>query len=454
MAHDHDHDHDHDHAHEHGHEHGHEHQGLDIQVERTGPCQARVSLRVTAEEFQKSRKAALSNVAKRTRRKGFRPGKAPLAILEREFGPAVDRDVVQHFLNHAMDSAVKEHELRPALQPRVDVDAIEASVEKGFEHTFEVHLRPTVELGQVQGLAVERRPTSVTDEEVAGAIEDLRGQQSRPEPAGETGLPADGMAVARLAYLVDGETEPALEREGLRLSPKSPPPGVTPEAFEAAMTGAREGDERRFELTIPEDFPAPEARGRAGTCLVQVKEAFRMRPASDEELCELLQAADRAELDAKVRERMEEVRARQEEQRVENELLERLLADHPMELPEPVVVSQVEARLAEQRQSLESQGLSGTALEERLEQERGGLRSSSEKALRAIYLMEEIAKRHELRVAAEDFAAEFERIAERNAVPLEEVRKYYREEGLFQQLALELLERKVRSFLRESADIG
>ena len=436
------------------HDHEHHHEGFDVQVERTGPCQARISLRVTPAEFQKSRRAALSNVAKRTRMKGFRPGKTPPAVVEREYGSAVDRDVVQHFLNHAFDSAVKEHELRPALQPRVDVESIGASAEKGFEHSFEIWLRPTIELGQVKGLSVEGRSTAVSPEEVAGAIEDLRRQQSRPEPAGEGGLPADGMALVRLAYVVDGPSEPALEREGLRLSPKSPPPGVAPEDFEKAMTGAREGEERRFELTIPDDFPAEEARGKTGACVVTVKEAFRMRPASDEELCELVQAADRADLEAKVRERMEEARARQEEQRIENVLLEKLIEAHPMELPEPVVENQVEARLTELRQGLEAQGLAGEALEQRLTDEQKELRSSSEKALRAVYLMEEIAKRNELRVGAEDFAAEFQRIAQRNSVPLEDVRKYYREEGLFQQLALELLERKVRSFLRESADIG
>ncbi len=433
--------------------HDHAHEGFDIQVERTGPCQARISLKVSPEEFRKSRRSALEHMARRTRRKGFRPGKTPLSMLEKEFGSAVDRDVVQHFLNHAFDDAVKHHDLRPALQPRVDVDAIRASPAEGFEHAFEVVLRPTIELGQVVGLSVERQPTEVSDEDVARTLEEVRRQQARTEPAGDAGLPEDGMALARLSYVVDGEEEPALEREGLRLSPQAPPPGVEAEAFKAALVGAKAGDERRFPLTIPDDFPEEAARGKQGACVVEVKEAFAIRVATDEELCESLEVPDRAALEAKVRERMQEAREAQERTRIETALLEQLLEAHPMELPEALVVNQVAARAEELRASLTQQGLAEEALEERLAQEQPELRQSSEKALRAVYLMEEVAKKHELTVRAEDFAAEFEQIAQRNRVPLDDVRKYYREEGLLQQLALELLERKVRSFLRESADI-
>lgn len=434
--------------------HAHHHDGLDVQVETPAPCLARISLRVTPEEFRKSRRQALGNIAKRTKMKGFRPGKTPLSVVEKEYGKAVEKDVVQHFLNHAFDSAVKEHGLRPAMQPRVDIESIDASQEAGFQHTFEVVLRPRIELGEVKGLKVEGRAVSVAEEEVQGAIEDLRRQRARPEAAGDDGLPADGMAVASLAYHVEGAEEPALAREGVRLSPKSPPPGVEAEAFEQALAGAKNGETRTFELTIPDDFPEEEARGKAGTCVVQVKEAFRIVPADEAELCGLFEAADRAELEAKVRERIVEAKEDQERGRIETELLERVLQEHPIELPEPVLEGQTKARIEELRQGYESQGLAGEELEARLAQETEEVRTGAERALRAMYLMEEVARKHELAVTREDFAREFTRIAQRNGVALDEVRKYYQDEGLFQQLAMELLERKVRSFLRESADIG
>ena len=435
------------------HSHDHKHDGLDVEVEHTGPCTAKISLRVTPEEFQKNRRVALQTMAKRTRMKGFRPGKAPMAILEREYGEAINKDVIQHLLNHGFDHAVRSNELRPAMQPRVDIDAIEATPEEGLTHEFEVFLRPTVELGEVKGLSVEGQSTHVEDDEIQHAIEDLRRQQSRPEPADEEGLPEDGMAVARIAYQVDGQDEPALEREGVRLSPQAPPPGVEAEAFQKELTGSKEGDLHSFKLTIPDDFPEEDARGKDATCVIEVKEAFKIRQASDEELCELLEVENFEDFQAKVRERMEISKKDQEQHRIENELLEKLLTDHPMELPGPLVEQQTEARLGELQKNLEQQGLEGEELEKRLESERDEARNTSEKALRAIYLIEEIAKTHELRVDAPDFQAEFESIAERNGVPLEEVRKYYQEENLFQQLAMELLERKVRSFLRESADI-
>jgi FKBP-type peptidyl-prolyl cis-trans isomerase (trigger factor) len=114
---------------------------------------------------------------------------------------------------------------------------------------------------------------------------------------------------------------------------------------------------------------------------------------------------------------------------------------------------QTRARMAELRESLSAQGVVGEEIEERLAAEERRVLAETQRALRALYLMEAIAAKHELQVQQADLLTELRAIAERNGAPLDEVRKYYQEQGLFGQLAMELMERKVRSFLREAADI-
>ena len=431
----------------------HHHPGLDVELERTGPCRAKISFEVSAEEFAKGRAQALKALAGRTRFKGFRPGKAPMALLEREYGDAVNRDVAEHFLNDAFSRALKEHNLQPATRPRVDLDDVQPKTGEGFSLSFEVTLRPDFELGQVRGIEVDRQPTSVDDEEVAQALEDVRRQHARPEPAGDEGLAADGMTVVKLVLLAEGEEEPVVERDGVRLSPKSAPSGVDPKLYEKEMIGAKPGDTRSFTLEYPEDFPEEAARGKKGTCEITLNEVFAFQVPNDEELQRVFEVEDADGLNAAIRSRMETARAEQEEQRIETELLSKLIDAHPMELPEDLVEQQAEARLSELRENLEGQGLSEEERGTRMAQEEPGARDASRRALSAMYLIEEIAKAEELQISSEDVAQEFEAIAKRNGVSLDEVRKYYQEEGLLQQLGMELMERKVRSFLRSSADI-
>lgn len=457
---DHDHDaHDHD-AHDHAQQaaatggHGaHSHPGLSVAVERTGPCLATVRFEVTPEEFQRTRARGLQNVSRNTRMKGFRPGKTPRKVVEKQFGPQIELEAKKHFLNDAYNHAVRDNELRPASHPRVDLADIRIGEDGGLKHEFEVLLRPDVELGEYKGVSVESRPTTVDDDEVAGAVEDLRRHQARPERTETEPLQADGMALCKVTFLAeDGSTE-LLERDGIRMSPKTVPTGVDPEAFEKAMIGAKEGEEVDVEITFPDEFPNEAARGATGTCRVALEEVYRVVTPSDEELFRTFEVEDMDGLRAALRERIEEHKASNERHRVENEILDRVLESHPMEIPEALVDDQADAKVAELRSQLEEEGLDPEELEQRLAEERQRAFAASHRAMRAIYLMEEIAKAEGIQVREEDLLDELREIASRNRTEVDEVRKYYREQGLLQQLALELLERKVRSFLRESADI-
>lgn len=441
-------------AHADEHDHGHSHDGYEIDVDRTGPCQATIRLTVSKEEIQKTRDAGLKNVAKRTRMKGFRPGKMPRKVLEKHFGEQVDQELVQHFLNHAYDDAVKNHDLKPAAHPRVDPAQVEIDPEQEFRYEFELFLKPDIDLPDYKSLQVQAESFEVTDEEVDETLADLRKRNARPERTEEAGLEEDGMAVCRLSFQVEGEDEPVLDREGIRLSPATPPPGIDADEFREAILGLEEGQERSIPIaTYPEDFPNEAAQGKAGQLVVSASEIYKLVPPPDEEVFQAFEVEDEAALKETLTGRIREAKQSQENQRVETELLERLLNETTIELPEPMVEDRADMKVAELRKSLEDEDLDEAALEERLSAERAQAYETQARALRAMYLIEEIAMREELLISRDDLTAELHSIAERNGSTFEEVGKYYQEQGLIQQLGIELLERKVRSFLRESADI-
>jgi trigger factor len=434
-------------------EHAHTHEGFDVQVERTDQGTAKVSFTVSAEELDRTVARGLKNVGQRTRMKGFRPGKVPVKVLEKQFGDQVRRDTVQHFLNHAYDEACKEHELVPAAHPRVDLDAIPVAAGQPLTHEFEIYLRPEIKLGEYKGLEVEKRRIEVSDDEVAAALEDLRRQRSRLEPAGEEGLDAEGMALCRLEFVQDGREGVLLDRDNIRLSPKVAPGGIDSEVFAERLVGARNEDVVEVPVTFPDEFPDEEARGKEGTCRITVREAYRIVPPTDEEIRELMEVEDAARMQQVARERIAEAKEHEEEARIEAALLDQVIEMHAFDLPPAYLAEQAEAKAAEMRHNLEAQGVDAAAAEAQVAEQMDEVRRTSERGLRAVYLLEEISKAEDLTVTKEEMKAELAAIAQRNQASVEEVGKYYQQNRMFPQLALELLERKVRRFLRETADV-
>lgn len=423
---------------------------VQVQVEKSQPCVARVSFTVPADEFQTELRAILTQAGRQARVKGFRPGKVPAAVLERLHGSEARREARQRFVQKAYDQAMAEHELRPLAHPRVDIES-ESAVDADFALEFEVQLRPKIALGTYKGLALESALEPVTDAEVEAAIEQVRNNQARPEPAGAGGLPEDGMALCKVELVHAGQV--VFTREGLRLGPQTAVPGVEAEAFKAALTGAVDGATVEVPVSFPADFEVEAARGTTGTCRLTVTQAFRIIVPTRAELPALLDLADDAALLARVREKLDEANAQHEQQRVETELLGRVIEAHTFELPEAMVAEQTRARLEQTRNELRGQGASDAEVDAHVAAHEAEAKSGAERTSKAYFLIEAIGEAEQLKVGEAELRDELKSIAARNRSSFDEVARYYQEQNLFGQLAMEILERKVRTLLRESADL-
>jgi len=423
---------------------------LQVTVEKSAG-EAQVSFTVPAAEFESEYNRTLNHAAKHVRVKGFRPGRVPGHMVEKTHGEEARRETIQHFLNQAYQQAVEEHELQPASHPRIDLGEVAVARGEDFNQQFQLQLRPEFELGDYRALKVEGASLDVSEEEVEGAVEDLRRQRATPEPAGEDGLPEDGMALCKCTVLF-GEEE-IETRENLRISPVTPMQGVEPELFKERLTGAMEGDQVEVPFTFPEGFGREELAGKDGLARIELGAPLRIVLPPDEELWKLLEAEDEEAFRDRVANEVAKIKEQQDAGRIETELLERLIEQTEMELPSGLVSEQTEARVAAMRAELAEQQLDEEQVDAQLDSQGEAARTASERGLRAMFLIEAIAKEEGLEVKQPDIVEELEGIASRNQTSLEEVRDYYQREGLFNQLVMELQERKVRAFLRENADI-
>ena len=426
---------------------------MEVTCNNTGPCEARISFSIPRDDFDKALAQALTESGKNVRMKGFRAGKVPRSFLEKQFGPEARRQVVEHFSQQAFRQAIEEHELKPVGRQAIELDGVDFDTPEGLQHEFDVSLRPTIELGEYKGLELQSELSPVLDEEIDQALDDLRRQQATPEPVGDEGLPSDGVAVLTLRWERGGEV--VFEREGLRMSPEAAPPGVDPDEFKGALTGTQVEDERELSFTIPDDFPEvdEEHRGQEAACHIKITEAFEMIPASDEDIAKLLESDDYDAARETARKQMQEAREHQELQRQEGVLLQQVLGAHDFELPSTMVEEQVNGRVQQLTMQLSQQGLEGEELEAELTKQTETVRDEVVKGTKALFLVSELAEREGLEVTQEDMSGELAQIAQRNQASIEEVMNYYRENRLMDQVAIELIERKVRKFLRENANI-
>ena len=247
--------------------------------------------------------------------------------------------------------------------------------------------------------------------------------------------------------------ESLMARDGVRLSPNTTPPGLDDDAYKAAMIGSDVDTTHELPMVFPDDFQPEALRGQTGRCVIEVKQVFDMIRPTEDELIKMVGATDKADLEAKVREDIQRQKQNQVNTQVELQVLEQIIANHEIEVPTRLVVDQINNRKNHLLQELSSQGVAQDDAVAQIEAQEEALSNEAIHNTKALFLLEDIAAAEDLGVQNEDVARKFQEIAQRNRTSVDEVQKYYQENNLLNQLAMEILELKVRAFLRENATI-
>src|SRR5690606_26369603 len=237
-------------------------------VEKLSGLERRVDVVVSLADVEKEVQAQLKRVARTARVQGFRPGKAPLSIIERSHGPGIRYDVINDEVGRNLDKVLSDTQLRvagtPQLEPKTE------GVEEGtlaFSATFEVY--PEVEVPELSSLQVTRSKCEVTDADIQRTIDILRRQRATFEPR-EGRQAAEGDRVT-LDFVgrIDGEEFEGGKAENF---PFVLGQGRMLPEFETAVTGMAAGETKTFPLSFPEDYGSQEVAGKTAEFTITVKE--------------------------------------------------------------------------------------------------------------------------------------------------------------------------------------
>src|SRR5580692_6697101 len=228
---------------------------------------------IPASELDAKVTKRLEEMKPRVNLKGFRPGKAPVSFLKKQFGKSVMGEVVQAAVNEGSEKAINDNQLKPALTPRIEpVGDVQQVVDGKADLTFTVtvDLMPDFAVTDVSQLKVERLVSDVTDAEVDAALDRLA-KQSRnftPRPAEEPAQ-KDDTVVIDFVGSVDGVEFEGGKGNDFNLTLGS---GQFIPGFEDQLIGAKAGENRDVKVTFPAEYHAPDLAGKDAVFVVTVKE--------------------------------------------------------------------------------------------------------------------------------------------------------------------------------------
>lgn len=313
----------------------------------------KLTIKITAEEWEENLQKAYEKTKGKYRVQGFRAGKAPRKVIEREYGDTVFYDeALNESFYKSYDEIIEKEKLEVVGNPNVSVDKIETS---GVTLTVTTAIYPEVKLGAYTGLTVEKEKVKVTEAEVNGSIKDMQEKAGRMVKVEREAKNGDTVIIdfvgKKDGVAFDGGTAKGYE---LVLGSGTFIPG-----FEDQLVGAKAGEEKLVNVTFPKDYPAEDLADKPCVFEVTVHEVReKVLPALDDEFAKNVSEFDTLEEYKKsVKEQIKKQKEQKAEQAAEEKLLELVTENAVVEIPEVMVDEQADAFIHDFEHRLAHQGL-------------------------------------------------------------------------------------------------
>jgi trigger factor len=412
-------------------------------------CRRELELEIPAEEVQKASEKIAKEIARVARVPGFRPGKAPVALIRRKFASDIRSELLQQLVPDRLGSAVAEKKFNVVTQPQVDqVDYNEGGPLK-FRASFEV--LPEFELAPYKEIEIEVESRDISDEDVEKMLGEMRERAA-------TFVPVEGRAIADGDYAqLKLMGTPAGGGEPLKAESVLCHIGAeeTLEAFNENLRGAQVGDQRRFDLTYPADNPDEKLAGKVYHYVVDVTaiKEKKLPEADDDFAKDVSDAKTIDELRGKVRQGLIAARDQRQEEQTHERIITNLVAANDFPVPEALVEHQMDARLERAVRSLAAQGVDPRAVNVDWVSMRQRQRDRAVEDVKAELILDRIATAENIEADEADVEKQLEALAERSGESATAVRARLTKQGALDRMKSKLRSEKTLGWLQQHARI-
>jgi len=417
-------------------------------IESPEPWKRIVKASIERAHFDQEYTNRLKKAAKSHQKPGFRKGRTPRAVVEKEMGDLIRSETVEALVPKAWMTALMEHKLAPVCDP--SLENLDFGEEGPLKFDLVVEVRPEIELGDIEGLAIKRRELAATDKDIDQILERLResrGEYEKVEraaaeddqilldlvPAGPEGdFPEDGKIVDQRFILGSANNMAAFNEE---------------------LQGCEAGQEKTVTVDYPEDHPNEALKGRSMPfkCLVREISAKKLPDLNDEFADAVAEGKTLEDLRGYIRADVEKENAKRIEQEMDRQVQEELVRRHDVSLPPSMVSRYLASGLEEMHKRNAQLGRPDTEEEDKEYLEAG--KPHAETALAAMLLLEAVRRQEDIKVAAEDVDERIEQMALDNGFDVDRYKEFVNSGDEKERIEYDLLERRTYDFLLSRAEI-
>lgn len=405
---------------------------MSVKVEKLENNMALLTIDAPAEDLEKALEKAFQKQKNSISIPGFRKGKVPRQMVEKMYGPEVFYDEACNILiPDAYEKAMDECDEDIVSRPEIEVKTIKKG--EPFVFTAKVALKPEVKLGKYKGVSIEKVNAEVTDEDVDKAIEKERDNNARTIEVTDRAVKDGDMTVLDFEGFVDGVAFEGGEGENYPLTIGS---GAFIPGFEEQLIGAEIDKEVEVNVTFPEDYQAEELAGKPAVFKCTIKEIKEKElPELDDEFASEVSEFDTlAEYKEDVKKNLAEAKAKEAKEEKEARVIEAIVNDAAMDIPEAMIKTQQEQMIDEFAQRMQMQGLSMEqycqftgATEEKLFD---SVRPTAEQRIKSRLVLEAVAKAEGIEASEADVEEEMKTMAEAYQLDVEKVKEMLPEKSL------------------------
>jgi trigger factor len=408
---------------------------MEIFVEKQPNCLATLRATVPATTVKQKLEKLAGEYQKAAKLPGFRPGKAPIAVVARKYKDAIAEEVVKELLREAVDRGAKDNDLTVLNAFNLKHGEVGAA---DLDLSVELTLEPEFKLPDVENLGVEVLEEVVTDEHVSGNLNLLLERMAEFTDIKDRALQMGDYAVIDYDATVEGQPlgeicpeAPSTMKGGeglwVIMAEESMWPG-----FCAGLVGAKEGEERSIEVTAPEDFAVPSLRGKKIAHRTKLKGLkAKQLPELTDEVAQKIAGRNAAELRSTFRERLEAAAIEQTERKKRASAVEHLVKTVEFEVPASMVVGESRRVVREIVEAEQMRGLSDEDLLSKKDEIFQHAQMGAQFRVKADFILTRLAREQKIEASREELAEHIARMAQRLNMPMDKlVKQLVKREGL------------------------
>ena len=425
---------------------------MHVQVEDVGPCKKLVKIEIPAERVDEELEKTYDQLNEGVAVSGFRKGHVPRWLIRSKFGKQVDIDTKETLVTESFEEAVKEQELRPIGAPTFD-EEIEFAAGQPLSFGVTIEVRPEFEIDDYAGIELKKSSTKPSKAEITQRIDYLRKRYATLDEISKGTPKTEDVVVGHLILKEGDEIYREIPNHQF-IATDHVLIGMTAEETAEFVTAIKVGETSEKEITVPEQFGDEAKRGVKMMLSFKLDSIRRPNlPEVNEEWVKEVGFDSLDEFNDEIKTAVAREKEQQGQQKLEEQMLEKLLKKVDFELPEDVVKSMARRTLIRRSMTLRQQGVPPEEIEKVLDKMKDESEKSAQDAAKTYFILDAIAEKERIFVTEEEVDARIEAIATSYGRSADQILRDLEKDDRLSELRSSMREEKVKAFLLEKAAI-